>query len=111
MKSRNPFMVLVLSLVTFGIYFIYWIASTQNAIKKSTGMGFGGALTIFFSIITCGIYFLYYSYTLGKNLHALGAPDRSILYPILSLFALSVLVPALAQSDINHILASSKTAD
>ena len=34
-KKRNPFVVLLLFLITFGIYWIYWLASTTNELRKN----------------------------------------------------------------------------
>ncbi len=35
-KYRNPVFVLVLSLLTFGIYFVYWLVSTSNELRRLT---------------------------------------------------------------------------
>jgi hypothetical protein len=38
MKKRNPFAVLVLSIVTLGIYDLYWLASTRKELNKTTSI-------------------------------------------------------------------------
>ena len=35
-KRRNPFLILVFTLITFGIYGIYWVVSTTNELRKNT---------------------------------------------------------------------------
>ena len=35
-KRRNPFLVFLFSLITLGIYVIYWLVSTTNELKRNT---------------------------------------------------------------------------
>jgi hypothetical protein len=35
-KRRNVFLVILFSIITFGIYTIYWIVSTTNELRRST---------------------------------------------------------------------------
>lgn len=35
-KRRNPFLVLVFSFITLGVYAIYWLVSTTNELKRTT---------------------------------------------------------------------------
>jgi hypothetical protein len=43
-KRRGVLFVLLLSLVTFGIYTIYWAYKTHEEMKQHTGEGLGGVL-------------------------------------------------------------------
>lgn len=36
MKRRNPWLVLVFSIITFGIYYLYWLESTRKVLNKKT---------------------------------------------------------------------------
>src|ERR1035438_10445047 len=36
MKNRNPILVLVFSIITFGIYYLYWLSSTKKVLNKNT---------------------------------------------------------------------------
>ena len=36
MKRRNPFVVLLLSIITFGIYDLYWLVKTKGVLNRST---------------------------------------------------------------------------
>jgi hypothetical protein len=36
MKKRNPFLVIVLSIVTLGIYDLYWLSSTRKVLNQKT---------------------------------------------------------------------------
>lgn len=42
MQTRNPVLVVVFSFLTLGFYGLYWIATTQNALNRKTGMGASG---------------------------------------------------------------------
>lgn len=105
MQTRNPALVVIFSFLTFGIYGLYWIVTTQNALHRKTGMGSSGGTTILLSIVTFGIYGIYWMYLLGKELRkAGGREDRSILFLIFCCISLGWVVPAIAQSDINNII-------
>jgi Domain of unknown function (DUF4234) len=34
-KKRNPALVLIFSIITFGIYFLYWLVSTTNELRRN----------------------------------------------------------------------------
>ena len=102
MKKRNIGVMILLYLITFGIYPIVWYCSFQNQLKKETGKGFGGAGHFFVSIFTFGIYNLYWQFAAGKRLAMLGAADHSVLYLILA-FVFPVINPFLMQSQANNL--------
>lgn len=105
MQERNPALVVVFSFLTLGIYGLYWIVTTQNALHRKTGMGSSGGTTILLSIVTFGIYGIYWLYLLGKEIRkAGGREDRSIVFLVLSVCGFGWVVPAIAQSDINDII-------
>jgi hypothetical protein len=47
---RNPWGVIGLSIITLGIYFIYWQYVTFRDLKNSSGEGIGGGLGLVFAI-------------------------------------------------------------
>jgi hypothetical protein len=53
-KQRNPLAVLLLSIVTIGIYGLYWYFRTFKEIKEYSGQGLGGVLGLILSLF-CGI--------------------------------------------------------
>ena len=101
MKKRSIGVMILLIIVTLGIYTIYWNCSFQNQLKAKTGDGFTGVGHFFMSIITLGIYPLYWQYAAGKRLAKLGADDRGVLYLVLGLFGFSWLNMFLMQSAAN----------
>jgi len=50
-KVRSPVVVILLSLVTIGIYALYWQYATFKEIKDHAGTGIGGGLGLLFAIL------------------------------------------------------------
>lgn len=101
---------LILSLVTCGIYAIYWfIVMTDDVNKVSNENGTSGAMAFVFSLLTCGIYTYFWNYKMGKQMHEAGRKngieiaDNSILYLVLSLFGLGIVNYCLIQNDLNKL--------
>jgi hypothetical protein len=71
-KRRNLAGLVLLSIITLGIYSLYWIhkmAKDVNAICEGDGEKTGGLLKyIFLGLITLGIYNLVWLYKLGERL-------------------------------------------
>ena len=67
MKQRNIVVCILLSLVTCGIYGIYWMIVLNDETNALSGrQGTSGGLVFLFSLITCGIYALYWMYQMGN---------------------------------------------
>jgi len=103
MKKRSIGVMILLYIVTFGIYAVYWPCAFQAELKRKTGQGFGGWGHFFMSLITFGIYPLYWQFAAGKRLAKQGATDRSVLYLVFCFVLLSWLNPFLMQSQANKI--------
>ena len=103
MKKRNIIVMIILSLVTFGIYPVYWSCSFQNQLKKETGEGFGGFGHFLMCILTFGIYSIYWQYAAGKRLHKLGAENHAVIYLLLALIGLGFINQFLMQSQANSL--------
>ena len=114
MKNRSLLTVIVLTIVTCGIYGIYWFISVTNEIEndladKSDGCCTNGISAFLLTLITCGIYGLYWWYKEAKRMAVLGEirgvniSDNSVAYLVLSLFGLSIVSTALMQNDMNAI--------
>lgn len=103
MKKRSIGLMILLSIVTLGIYALYWYISFQIQLKEKTDEGFRGFMHFLMTIITLGIYGLYWQYAAGKRLAKLGASDNSALYLILSLVTFGWLNPFLMQNQANKL--------
>ena len=50
-KVRNPAFVIVISIITLGIYFLYWTYQVFREMKDNTGQGIGGPIGLLIGII------------------------------------------------------------
>ena len=96
----------ILSIVTCGLYMLYWfVCVTNEADAVTEEYGPGGGMSLLLTIITCGIYGVYWCYKMGQFLdEARGTPggSQAIAYLLLSLFGLDIIALALMQSELNR---------
>jgi hypothetical protein len=106
-ENRNIATAIILSLITCGIYGIYWLYTIVRDVDIITGNE--DETTIQF--ILCAFvpfYSLYWLYTRDKRLADAGArygvavSDNAILFLILALCELDIISWALLQNDINN---------
>lgn len=111
-KEKSIGLCVVLSIVTCGIYGIYWlytIARDLNDLCESQNQEKGAepGLVVVLGIVTCGIYSLYYLWKAGKMVSSLTRSngqhpsDDSIVLMVLSLLQLSLVSYCILQSHIN----------
>ena len=67
MRERNIILNLVLTVITCGLYGLYWQASVTNELQEKTGrkVTASGGLAALYSFVTCSIYFFYWLYKTG----------------------------------------------
>ena len=119
MKQRNIAVSILLSVVTCGLYGLYWFVCLNddaNALADRPNDTSGG-IALLLSIVTCGIYTFYWAYKMGEKLNAAKAlrgmptdPNAGILYLLLSIFGLSIVAWALMQNDLNTMLPPADAA-
>lgn len=109
-QERNIVVQVILSIVTCGIYGIYWfITLTDDAALKAEEPDFTGGKAFLFTLITCGIYGWYWYYKMGKTLYTAGQKngveiaDNSVIYLVLGLFGLGIVNYCIMQSDLNKL--------
>ncbi len=112
-EKRDIAMCIILTIVTCGIYGLYWficLTDETNSISNEEKTSSGG-IAFLLTLLTCGIYSFYWSYKLGKKLYEAGkiysidVSDNSALYLILSIFGLGIVSYCLAQNDLNKFAA------
>lgn len=103
-KRRNLFLCILFSIITCGIYAIYWfVVLTNDTNKLAQSKTASGGLAFLFTIITCGIYGLYWAYKMGQNCSMLnGDTSGGALNLILAIFGLQIINMALFQDTINR---------
>lgn len=124
-KPKSPGMVLLLNVITCGIYSYFWMYSTTEDLKYLSNRPDvpSGITVVILTLVTCGFYEIYWYYRIGSVIQGiyhqnnLVSPVSGSKYMILFLvgFILSccfgigailvLLLPLIAQQDINNLLA------
>lgn len=109
-RQRNIAVCIILSLVTCGIYGIYWfVCLTDETNIAAQENGTSGGMTVLLTIITCGIYGLYWAYKCGEkidrahNLRGEPASNGGILYLLVYIFG-GIITYALIQNELNKFV-------
>lgn len=110
-QQRSIATCIILSIITCGIYGIFWFISltddTRNLSQDFTGAS--GGTAFLYTLITCGIYGIYWAYKQGTRLDAartargLAPTNQGTVYLILSIFGLGIIGYALMQNEINKL--------
>lgn len=104
-KRRNIALCIIFSLITCGIYGIYWfikMTNESNQVAKSTTAS--GGLAFLFTLLTMGIYSFYWSYKMGVKMDEVnGGSSSGVVYLLLNLFGLGIITYCLIQSELNKV--------
>ncbi len=102
---------IILSLITCGLYNIYWNYrqfAAMNALLGREEYKFVPWLLL--SLVTCGLYHIYYEYKMGADLFAWlkanGAdpnPNLPVLGLVLSCLGLTIIADAVYQHELNKL--------
>jgi hypothetical protein len=110
-KERGIGLAIILTLVTCGIYGLYWMyVLTEEVAVLSKDKAFNGGIAVILSLVTCGLYSIYWNYQLGEKIAKAQAnkgdavKDNGVLYLVLSFFGLGIISLAIAQSDVNKLV-------
>ena len=110
-KRRNIALCIILSLVTCGIYGIYWFVCLTEDTKTAANVeGTSGIVAYLLSVITCNIYGLYWAYKQGEKIDmakqkkGMPSSNSNVLYLLLCLFV-PVVAWALMQNELNNLAA------
>ena len=100
---------ILLSIVTCGIYGIYWMIKLNdevNVLALEPNATTGG-MVFLLSLVTCGIYGFYWMYQMGERCDRIkgNAGNSGLLYLLLGIFGLSIVSYCLMQDTINHAVA------
>ena len=111
MKKRELVICIILTIVTFGIYGIYWFFCLHNDTQRvASEEGTSAIVAFLLSIVTCGIYSFYWIYRRGQLIEKAyqqrgrNESDKAVVYLILSIVGLSIIAYALMQNEINKII-------
>ncbi len=111
-NQRNIGVSVILSIVTCGIYGLYWfIVLTDDTKNVSQDVqGASGGVALLLTLVTCGIYGYYWAYKQGERIDQAkamrGIPtngNSNILYLVLQIFGLGIVNYILIQDSLNKI--------
>lgn len=110
-ERRDIAISVVLSIITLGIYALYWLYQVSEDVNAFLGRQWpvSSGMLILLTIVTFGIYGIYWFYMTGqafdeyvvKNENAVPG-SRGVVYLILSIFGLSIVAIALLQNELNQ---------
>ncbi len=102
---------IVLTLVTFGIYGLYWQykqMATLNAWLKRDEYSFW--LCFFLSLLTCRTFGIYYEYKMANGINEVRAAEGkwvdsslAVLSVLLTIFGLGMVSRAIQQEHVNNL--------
>lgn len=111
-QQRNIAVCIILSIITCGIYGIYWKVCVVNELNMASGRvsDTSGGMVILFTILTCGIYSFWWYYQAGLKVNEVRRRNgemmdssSGILYLVLSLFGLSIVNDCIIQDELNKV--------
>ena len=105
-QGRNIAVCIILSIVTCGIYGIYWMVKMNDEINHLAGepLATSGGMVVLLTIVTCDIYGFYWMYKMGERVDRInGNPNGNskVLYLVLMIFALAIVDYCFMQDAIN----------
>lgn len=106
-KPRSLATCIILSIITCGIYGIYWEICLFNEFKAVYGKDElpNGGMVVLLTIVTCGIYNFYYMYKAGKTIDDYeGAGSNAVLFIVLTLIGLGIVNMCIMQDKVNHMV-------
>ncbi len=108
-QQRNIALCVILSLVTCGLYGLYWfVCMTDDTNTVANEEGTSGVMALVLTLVTCGLYGLYWAYKCGDKLdkakadRGMPASNGGVLYLILYIFG-GIIAYALIQNELNKL--------
>ena len=105
-KERSIIMAIILTVLTCGIYSIYWmIKINDDALTLTKEEGPSGVVVFLLSLVTCGLYGYYWAYKMGVCVDKMkenSSGTTGVLFLLISVCGLSIVNYALAQDAINN---------
>ena len=115
-SPRSIPLYIILSIVTCGIFAIYWLVCLVNDLNTTAGTfnDTTGGVVLVLTIVTCGIYGIYWMYKAGEKVSLIkarrGQPtgNDAILYLILQLLGFGIINYCLIQNEINQTVTAQR---
>lgn len=111
-KRRELAVSIVLSIITLGIYGIYWFICVINDLNTACNQNddMSGETIFLLTFITFGIFGIYWAYKAGEKINYVREMrgvqadiSMSIVFLILAIFGLQIVNVALIQNELNEV--------
>lgn len=103
---RNIVLAVVLTIVTCGIYGIYWMIKLNDEINclADDPTAASGGMVFVLSLVTCGIYSFFWLYKMGEKCDRIKGVDENsrFLYLVCGILGFSIVSYCLMQDTINR---------
>jgi hypothetical protein len=112
-EKRGIVKAIIFTIVTCGIYGIYWMYKMTDECHEAAGRQTtaSGGMACIYTFVTCGIYYFYWLYKMGTTLneakHNRGIfvdGNDSLMYLLFAFFGLAIVSEALIQSALNDLV-------
>ena len=108
-ENRSIPLALIFSIITCGLYGIYWLIKLNDEINQLAGEtdATTGGMVFLFSVITCGLYQLYWLFKMGERCERIKGVRGSlnVLFLVLGIFGFGIIAYCLIQDTINKAIA------
>jgi len=102
---------IILSLITCGLYNIYWNYRQFQAMNALLGREeYKFLMWLVLSIVTCGLFHIYYEYKMGSDLYTYlkeqgrdPNPNLPVIGLVLACFGLTIITDAVYQHELNKL--------
>jgi len=106
MKNRSLVLAIIFTILTCGIYGIYWMIQLNNSINALAGEheATSGGMVFLFTLLTCGIYGIFWMYKMGERVDKIKGVEGGnshILFLILGILGLGIVNYCIMQDTIN----------
>jgi len=108
-QPRDIVKAIIFSIITCGIYSIYWFIVLTNEVNRITKREneFSGGIAYVLTLLTCGIFGYYWAYKMGEKVDVITDTKNSytgIIYLVLMVFGLGIVNYALIQDAVNKVV-------
>lgn len=109
---RNIAVCIVLTIITCGIYGIYWSVCLVNELNSASDrpQDTSGGMVLLLSLVTCGIYRLVWYYKAGEKVSYIrrrngdiAESNNGLVYLLIAIFGFSIVSDSLIQSELNKV--------
>ncbi len=108
--ERSIPLCILYSVITCGIYGIYWMIKLNDEINPLAGEpnATSGGMVFLLSIVTCGIYSYYWMYKMGERCDRINRVNgnSNILFLLVTIFGFGIISYCLMQDTLNKVVRS-----